>query len=77
MPVVRTTNRTLDAIGLLIGQVFLLSPLGGWALMLMFGIAHREISTTVPALGFWTCLGLVVLGSCVKSAVAPSIPGRE
>lgn len=52
----------------------LLWPIGGWALMLILGIAHYDVSASIPALGFWLCLALIVLGSFVKSAVAPSVP---
>lgn len=51
----------------------LLYPVGGWALMLMMGIAHHDMAPSVPALGFWLCMVLVMLGSFVKSAVAPNV----
>lgn len=63
-------------IGLLIAQA-LLWPLGGWALMLLLGILHHEVSSAIPALGFWINLALVALASFVKSAVAPDFPENE
>lgn len=52
----------------------LLFPLGGWALMLLLGVLHHEVSASVPPLGFWICLLLVALAAGVKSAVAPNFP---
>lgn len=59
---------------MVVGQVFLLFPLGGWALMLLLGIAHHQVAPSVPPLGFGSCVAVVALGACVKSAVAPNWP---
>ncbi len=40
-----------------------LSTLGGWVLMLAFGIIHLHIASGVPAIGFWVAWPLSVLYS--------------
>jgi uncharacterized membrane protein len=68
------SERIAEAVGTTVAQVVLLLPFGGWALMLGLGILHHEATVAVPPLGFWTCVTLVSLAACVKSAVAPNLP---
>lgn len=69
-----TPDRFLDFVGQLFAQVFILWPLGGWALMVLLSVVHDDVSVAVPPLGFWVCTALVALASIVKSAVAPNFP---
>lgn len=71
------SDRLTDLIGVLIAQIFILFPLGGWALMLLLGVLHDDVSPTVPLLGFWVCTLMVALASFVKSGVSPNFPDNK
>jgi hypothetical protein len=42
----------------------------GWALMLMFGALHGEVSDQVPAIGYWPSVWLAFLAGWIVGALA-------
>lgn len=47
----------LAVLALFVGSAALI----GWLLMLVLGIAHHDLHSSIPALGFWTCAALTLL----------------
>lgn len=47
--------------------------LGGLWTMLLLGILHLNVSTTVPALGYWTCVPLILLGRMVLAMLVQRV----
>lgn len=39
-------------------MALVLSPVGGWVLMLLMGALHHSFWAEVPAVGYWPCVGV-------------------
>jgi hypothetical protein len=59
----------LAVVGLLVaGPLFF-----GWILMLVLGGLHHSASASVPALGYWLCVGLVFVVGLIKGVTSVSV----